>query len=911
MQRSNLLQAKLIRPRLNDNLISRPGLFERLERGKKRKLTLICAPAGYGKSTTVAGWLGACPRPAAWLSLDEMDGDLIGVLTYVVAAIQTIFPDGCARTLRLLEAPQPPPAEYLTTTFSNDIIALNEAFILVLDDYHAINQQAVHPFFSRLIAHMPGQMQLVIVSRETPPLSIPRLRGRREIMEIRTRDLQFSPAEAGAFLGRFLKAPLPDDVVHVLVERTEGWVAGLQLAAVSMRHQSDYTAFLEKFRGTNRYIMGYLLDEVLMRQPKPVRDFLLKTAILNRFCGSLCDAVTQNDDPDRNGQSYLEWLRQTNFFVVPLDQEGRWYRYHHLFQDLLRYKLMAEESNQAVAALHVLAGEWLANHGLVDEAIPHLLAAGEHEAAARIIERSWRQALDQDDWRKVEQWLALLPAELIQERPGLLIARAQVLLFLVNLRPIPALLQAAATCLQEPAVPLRPNEASLLGADIDFLQGALACLSGQGQPAFDHLQRALSQTHPDYRHWRGQVILYFSLSAQMIGRQELAIQTIEQELQDETAPENMLTVRLLGAQGLVYLMAGKLSKFIQIVAYGSKICERHNYVNMLASGHYLLGHANYLWNNLDVAASHLAQAVELRYNLNTRAGVDALAASVLTAHAMDQSAQANDALKLLLDFALQRQSPAIVAIAHACQARLALQQGDLEAATRWLETADLAYDSGAMFHWLELPRLTYCRVLIAHGTVAALQEAVEKLQVFLKSAEASHNIRQTIEILILQSLAFQAQERADDALAALEKAVILARPGGFIRSFVDYGLPMAALLHQLANRDIALTYVRQILAAITGGQFPANNLRLEENKSGNRQSEIVNPLVEPLTDREFEILELLARRLSNQEIARSLHISIRTVKSHATHIYGKLNVNSRYEAVAKAKALELLPADTD
>jgi LuxR family maltose regulon positive regulatory protein len=901
MKNITLLQTKFNRPRLPDNFISRPHLMERLQQGVNRKLTLICAPAGYGKSTLAAGWLETYPCSAAWLSLDEMDGDLYRFLTYMAAAVQTIFPDGCAQTLNLLQATQAPPPEYLTVTLINEMAALDRPFILILDDYHQIKQEAIHQFISVLIDNIPTPMQLVIISRETPPLPIPRLRANREILEIRPADLRFSAAESGAFLAQYLGAPLPVRLVEMLVERTEGWIAGLRLAALSLRGKTDYHGFVETFHGTNRYIMEYLLDEILMRQPQAVQEFLLQTSILNHLCGPLCDALTGQHDPASNGQVYLEQLQRANFLIISLDEENHWYRYHALLRDLLRHKLMAEANPQQVAALHARAAGWLAGQGLVEEALLHLLAAGDPLGAAQLVESQRHHLLNQDDWRTLDRWLALLPAGLLQQRPGLLMARAQVFLFFTfNLRAVPPLVQAAERLLSEPAAPLSQDEALLVGVELDVIKGCLECLQGQAARSFDHLQRALFRIPPEYAHWRGLAVVYFCLAAQMTGQGDIALQ-IAVALENEVVAEDILTVNLLTAQLLNFLLDGQVPKFIQLTEYALKLSERHNYVNMVASGHFLLGHGHYLLNNLEVAASHLAQAVEMRYHQHTRLAVDALALLALTHQARQQPAQAKKTIELLLDFARQNENMAILAVARSGQARIALQQGDIEAATRWLQTADLALDSGAMLHLAELPRLTYCRALIAQGTAAALPEAVEKLQAHLKMAEDTHNTLQIIQILSLQSLAYYAQGQVETALAALKRAVTLAQPGGFIRTFVDCGLPIAGLLRQLAGQGVAPDYVRQILAA-----FP--DLRLEDKEIVNRKSEIVN---DSLTNRELEILELLAAGLSNQEIARSLYVSILTVKSHTWHIYQKLGVKSRYQAVAKAKTLNLLPVDND
>ena len=469
-----LLRTKLHMPRLSDDLIERPRLYERLNRGLNRKLTLVSASAGFGKTTLVVAWLrtlqsenAEIQNRVAWLSLDESDNDLLGFLNYFVAAIQTIYPNACPQTQGLWQAPQLPPLEHIATTLINEIDEIPETFapplsgpslILVLDDFHVIQDDTTLDFVIRFLEHLPRQIHLVIISRQDPHLPMAQLRVQWQMTEIRMAELRFSLAEVQAYLNQIQDEPLSVETVTLLSERTEGWAAGIRLAVLSMQDHHDPSALVKGFKGGHRHVMTYLMDEVLSRQPAHLQSFLLRTSLLDRLCGPLCDAVcfdeakapgnssgtamTKNDDPMRNSQAYLEWLEQAGLFVVPLDDEGVWYRYHHLFQEFLFKRLHTQMNDEQMAALHDRASHWLGNNGYVGRAIHHALAAADAIGAARFIERHRHDLLNRDDWRTLERWLDLLPGKILRQRPALMLARVWTLHQQWRQSEIPPILEA-------------------------------------------------------------------------------------------------------------------------------------------------------------------------------------------------------------------------------------------------------------------------------------------------------------------------------------------------------------------------------------------------------------------------------------------------------------------------------------
>lgn len=891
-----LRHTKLYPPRLGPTLISRPRLVGLMERTLACKVALVVAPAGAGKSTLVQQWLNEAQTPVAWLSLDEGDNDLLRFLTHLLAALHRVAPDACPATMRLLGALYLPLPEEIVTSLTNECARLPQRVVLVLDDYQNLHTIAIHHFITGLLDSLPPTLHLVLLTRHDPPLPLARWRGRGEMVEIRLADLSFTLDEAHAFLTQALPRPLSSDLVVTLHERTEGWAVGLQLAALSMQGAADYRPVVAAFKGTHRYISEYLLEEVIRQQPPPLRDFLLHTALLERFCADLCDALTPPDDGQPSGRAHLARLRQANFFLMPLDEQDEWYRYHYLFRELLRHHLTLEVGPEGVARLHARAAGWLTDHGYLEEALHHWLAAGEPERAAHLVEEQRHTLLNQVDFHRLEGWLRLLPAALLAQRPALLVAQAWIRVFQFYLAALPPLLHQAQRLLDDSTLALPESESSLLRIEIDHLWGTLLYLRGEGQASYTALQTRLAPraaaTHP---FLYGRSVLYLSLASQMVGQVEYARHIIHEALQSAHPHPIVLTMRLLGALVFIGLLEGDLGGAQQATAQARSLVTDHDLPHDAAWLHYLSGSLHYQWNNLELAQRHLLDASAARPFLEVRTAVDSMVLLSLTYHAQGHAQAANESVAHLLDYTRQMQNPAYLEVARACQARLALARGEVEAALRWLHTADLTLDGGTMMFWAELPRLTACRVLLAEGSVAAHTRARADLERHLHFAEATHNRWQQIEILVLSALAQQAQGQEEAALALTERAVILARPGGFVRAFVDHGPLLAALLHTLLARGVAPTYLAPLLTAFGNHVAPLTP-----------DPTVLVPF-EPLSERELDVLRLLAQRLSDKEIARVLGISPLTVRTHNSRLYHKLGVTSRAQALVRAQALGLVP----
>ncbi|HSR29381.1 MAG TPA: hypothetical protein VLY63_02375, partial [Anaerolineae bacterium] len=571
----SLIRTKLHKPQVGPDLILRPRLVKRLNQGLDRKLTLVSAPAGYGKTTLLAQWLERCDRPVGWVSLDERDNYLVVFLGYLAAAIQTVFPNACPTTLGLLQAPQIPPPDYLATMLVNEIADVSKAFNLVLDDYHTIHDEAVQGLLMALIRDLPEQVHLVLASRSDPPFPLASLRVGRQMLDIRARDLCFTLDEAQALLEQTVGMALPAGIVSLLEERTEGWVVGLRLAALSMRGLPDHTAFVQSFRGTHRDLMDYLVAEVLARQPQNVQEFLLRTSILYRFCAPLCDAVlyggqrtmdarqTADDEPlsfvgrpSSRSRATLDELERANLFLVPLDHERSWYRYHHLFQDSLRHKLRTQLDADELASMYKRASAWLAGNGFTEEALNHSLTAGDVEGAAQLVEDCRHDLLNREDRPTLERFLERLPEEVVRGRPTLLAGRAWVLQSRYQIAGVSPLLQEAEARLNAAAPALPESEVRSLRGEIDVLWSYVLYGHDEGQRALEHALAAMEHISATHAYARSIAIMFSALAYQMTGQARAAVRTLGDFLAEAGAQPDTIIARLLIGQIYVHMLTG-------------------------------------------------------------------------------------------------------------------------------------------------------------------------------------------------------------------------------------------------------------------------------------------------------------------------------------------------------------------
>src|SRR5215469_11028124 len=830
-----ILATKLYVPPLRSEMVSRPRLLARLNEGLHRKLILISAPAGFGKTTLISEWLVACERPAAWLSLDDQDNDPARFLTYLVAALQTIAAHVGEGVLGVLQSPQPPPTEAILTTLLNDLTSISDQFVLVFDDYHMIDARAVDQALTFLLEHLPPQMHLVIATREDPGLPLARFRAKDQMIEIRITDLRFTHAEAAAFLKRVMGLTLSAQDIAALEQRTEGWIAGLQLAALSLQGQPDAASFIRSFTGSHHFVLDYLVEEVLGLQSESIQKFLLRTSILDRFCAPLCDAVVL--DPTISGQTTLAYLERANLFLVPLDDERRWYRYHHLFAELLRQRLASspEDAESLVNELHLRASAWYEEQGLDIEAFHHATAAHDIERATRLVEGKGMPLQFRGAVTPVLNWLRSLPEAVLDARPSLWVMYASALSMTGQLTGVEEKLQAAEAALR--GVELDARTRNLIG-HIAAIRALLAAAQNQVETIIAQSHRALEYLHPDNMAVRTATVWKLGIAYHLQGDRSAARRAYTEAIalsQASNSIINNVTASIgLGliqeADNQLYAAAETYRRVLHLLSESAQpgTCEAH----------LGLARIGYEWNSLDEASqhaqqgNHLAQKIEntdrvvagevLLARLKLTRG-DRVGASVLLAGAT-QSAQRHNFVTLI---------PAVAAL----QVVTLLRQGNLAAA------AHLA-------HSHELP-LSQARVHLAQGDPSTV---LEILSSWRQQVEAKGWQDEQLKAMVLQALALQAYGDRDQAVELLLNALALAEPDGFIRLFVDEGLPMARLLSEAAASGRMPDYIRKLLTV-----FKAEQQSAEASHRSPAQL-----LLEPLSERELEVLGLIAQGLSNQ-----------------------------------------------
>ncbi len=904
-----LLKTKLHRPTLQTDFVSRAHLVAKLQKGLDRKLALIVAPAGFGKSTLVASWLGlledanfavdSIPLRTAWLSLDPQDDSLPRFLSYVVAAIHTAFAAACPSFERTIQSLPLPSVAYLADLLAAELGELAGKLVLAFDDFHQLQNADVQQFIERLLLNAPATLHLVIVSRVDPPLPLSRLRVQNQINEIRAADLRFSVEEAELFFTRALPDALPAELVRRLDERAEGWVAGLRLAAISLLDGADPEILAAEFGGTQRHVMDFLLEQVLALLQPEVVEFMLFTAPLEMLCVSLCDEVINAAGrPGRiDSRAVLDYLARSNLFLVPLDSKGHWYRYHHLFREMLVYSLETQHLPATVAAIRRQAAAWLDRNGQWDAAVRQLLEIEAEEEAADLIEGAIAPALGRESWPQVHQLLTALPDAVMGQRPVLLAAQAWLHSVTQRMDLMLNLLQRAEDLLHQ------QREAGGGRQPPPWLDGwihALRCLAGllrwDMEAATSHGQQALALIARDHVYARGITVAYYSMGVAGMGRYDEAVAICAEALVNEEDED--IVHRILSGFGMLAAYKGDLYDLAAAGERNLRVRDGWKTNKPHAWGYVYLGMVEYEQNNLEVAKQHFLAAYEDRFGGGAALGMDSCYGLGITALALGDDRGAHHWAGRMADVAQEVNNVYLMATAQWFACRLALAQGSvppIPSAHLWC----LGKSPGSQFRWGELPDLTYARLLIAQGTRASLAEVVERMQ-SLADFCARYNMEwRRIQALALVALAQAAQGHQEAALATLATAVKLAQPQPFTRTFVDFGPQMAGLLHKLAQTGVAAEYIGRILPAFP---LPARNSLAVA--AAQRDDEII----EPLSQREMEVLGLLAERLSDKEIADRLRISPLTVRRHSVNLYQKLSVNSRRQAVARAQALGLLQA---
>ncbi len=890
-----LLRTKLFVPPLRPNHIFRLRLTSRLDQALEMgcRLILVSAPAGSGKTTLLSEWTANNDLACAWLSLDKADNDPLRFLSYLVAALQSIEPGIGADLLDEMRAPGVAPGsrpfqiESVLTILINDLTDLADNFLLVLDDYHVIEAPAIHTAVSFLLEHKPQTMHLIIASRVDPPLAIARLRGQRQLIEMHAVDLAFASDEVATFLNVSMGLSLSPEQVAALLRRTEGWIAGLQMAALSIQGRGDASDFIRAFTGSHRYIIDYLTEEVLRRQPENVQAFLKQTAILNRLTGSLCDAVTLRDD----GQRILESLEAANLFIIPLDEERQWYRYHHLFADALQSRLRISDAN-LFKELHQRASAWFDKQGFFEDAIRHAASGSLLETAADILETNANAMLGRGELFTLLNLIELLEA-LLDERPWLSIYKSWALALLGQLDQADRWRQKAEAIIE--ANGAKPSQ-HLLG-HIAAVQCYCTSYRGRTDTAFAFAQEALEYLPENEQIVRSIVTSTIGSSLRFVEESTQAVEALEATRRKaQEAGNHYLELYALTTLSAVAYYQGQLHQ-------SCRFAQEALQLSTLPSGQMLpstswafkgLGFIHYEWNDLEAAEKYIQLALDLgpKWGEPFELAHMLLQLSQIKIAKRDLAGAKHAFEKGEEVIQSHAMSPGLANWLQAQKVRYWLRLGNMKAAVQWAQDSRISTEDEISLFQTSQYR-NQARVYLA---TERYEEALQLLIRLLRRVETAGRTRSFIQTLVLQALAHQAMNDTPKALSALKRAFTLTQAEGYIRMFVDEGEPMARLLRLALREGVNPDYISQLLAC-----FP---------KSTEPPVTDDYALVEPLSERELDVLRLIAAGLSNQAIAQELIIAVSTVKSHINHIYGKLGVKSRTQAIAKAQTLGLLSVQT-
>ncbi len=887
------LRTKLCVPPLRSSWITRSRLVKRMGEGFEGKLTLISAPAGFGKTTLLVDWIHKYKISVAWFSLDRSDNDPLRFLTYVILGLQGQGADTGKAALTMLQSPQPPPIESILINLINDVIRIPTDMALVLDDYHLVDARPIHDLIVFLLENLPQQMHLIIATRSDPPLPLlARLRSQNQLTELRAADLSFSSNETAKLFNKSLNFRLSTPDIQLIETRTEGWIAGLQLAALSLQGRKDPSDFIRGFKGDHRYIADYLTEEVLSRQPEHLRNFLLQTSILGRLCGPLCDAVTDQD----NSWQVLNDLEKANLFVIPLDDQRCWYRYHHLFADLLLQRLRTQQGD-LMPELHHRASQWFAENGFKNEAVDHAFFSQDFALAVQLIEEIAEFDWDRARESRLLRWFKKLPDEKIDANPKLCIFYARELYKNGNLDDAEKRLQAAEQMLES---------TSISDLNKQGLRGRIAVIRAFISTRAEDLSRTIYFSGQALKLLPQRDLNWRSVAATMLGfgtgsdKLVEAQQAFSEAMKISKAAGNVYYHVFAGScLGSVMMKRGKLKE-------AKHVCRQllnlaiENGIEQTGIAGSLYGNLGTIlceWNDFDEGLRLINKGIDLSEPGRDPVIVAICQLSLLRAlmYRMDIAG----ALKLMEDinqragdFALP---PWVTNTISALNVFFLLGSGNLNAALQWAQERGLSIDD-KLDDLHEVEYIALAHILIAQNK---LDEADRLLQRLIKNATAGDRVYMLIEMRLWRVLVFKLKVDTAAALAELKKALSLAEPGGFIMMFVGKGKPVAELLeeivavkkqdHDATKAGFSLSYAKKILSAFKAGSPPK-----------------VESLVDPISERELEVLYLIAAGLSNREIAEKLFISLNTVKTHTKNINSKLDVNSRIKAVARAKELGLL-----
>lgn len=893
-----LIPAKLLVPRLTGDLVPRPRLVEQLNAGLAHKLILVCGPPGFGKTTLLSEWLQQLSCPAVWLTLDEADNNLYAFLSYLVAALRNGYPGSGRETFSLLGSPALPPLSVLVSALARDLDELPGELALVLDDLHQVTEMAVYQLLDRLIRYLPPTVHLALGTRADPPLPLVTLRARAQLTEVRQRELRFTPEEARAFMAQASPLAVSEATAAALSIRTDGWAAGLRLFLLSAHSEADLDKLAQGVGLEQTDVITFLADEVLNKQPPEVVTCLLRSAVVERFSLSLCVALLDGRLTPEEVEEMLAHVRAANLFVVTLG-EG-WYRYHPLFRELLLIRLSRQTASETVVELHRRAANWYESQGFIRDALHHLLRAPDEARAIELLAR-WRvRMINQEQWQQLNRWLALFPRRLVEQQPALSIIQAWLYNAQFKIAEyLSALPQIKSQLEWDGAVPNAATRQAIEG-EIEILYGQAHFFAGEYESAALCIRRSLELLPLEYSYARATAYGYLAQALNHSGDLAGAQTTLARGMEENARSGGALGPRVLMAKfGIAYLALD--------YATAEKTIAQLAAIGQGRGAELFLGWLAYDRDQLGVAQQHFQTSLAQANIAHGRSSIGGHLALALVSQAQGQEEEALRTLDKAAALAREAANPFMTSFVQAFGAFLALLQGRTHDAMLWAEGQTHLQPFVPTEMSDSEPPIVLLKTLVAEGSEASLTRAAALLSDYLQVSHRSGSHMYTVEFLALQARLCQLQGDLDAALNLLAEAVALARRGPNLRVFAGLGLEssrgLIPLFEQLNRRNVASEYLPHVLAVLARLPAPNPAGALPEPRSGNQDSD----LVEALTVREIEILSLLAEGMSNREIGAQLFLSPKTVENYTLSLYGKLDVNRRGQAVAKARAIGLLP----
>ncbi|EED31136.1 transcriptional regulator [gamma proteobacterium NOR5-3] len=896
---SPLIRTKLHKPPLPSDYVCRDRLLDKMDKAMDVPLTLVSAGAGTGKSVMVAAWLEDRGHPGAWLSLDDSDGDLRRFLRYLVAGLESLHPGSLQDTAALLDAPELPPVAVIAAHFTNELDRSTMPQVLVLDDYHLLDpKSSVHELIRGYLKHPPQSWHLILVSRKDPPLALGSLRGAGKINEIRQQDLPFSIAETAGLLSGSVPSGLGEKQIEAIQLRVEGWAAGLRLVGLACRQAPDIDRFIAQLGGNLPDTTAYLMDEVLTTLPAAFSGYLIKTAVLDRFCPALLDAIHPDAEPattEMDGTRFVELLNHSNLFVVPLDANCEWFRYHHVFQQLLLDQLKQVCSPNEIHALHSNASTWFEQQGCIDEAIKHAVAT-DVQAAADIVERHRNEPLRNDRWSELQEWLDMLPASIKMSRPSLLLCHGWLASFRLEIDVMAVILQTLDGLEVDLANPI-------LVAEKNFFSSVVAYWEGRFAESLRFSEAAIAVNPGAADMAAGESHLYRALSLQVTGHTRQALSQLRAELNIAPKGSEPYQTRLVAALSFVHLLNGDLELAHEHGRQTVTVAIRNKLPHPKLWGEFICGVASFCAGRFRQTSDILSHCTDSAYIFDIRAACDAYVGVALCHQFNGDNASAEKLMAEGIAYAEDVKGPEAIAVVASAQARLQLLQGNAKAALRWARRESDEANPVEMLFWIEVPKINKYRVLITAGTKTECEKSLGDVVQLRTQLQALHMKNHIIPVAVLQALGLAKLGRENEARTVLIECLELGGEAEWMQPFVEAGEPLIGMLEGISKTGHHREFIQSVLSAYD--QYVAAASR-------GKGTGVATPHVPDhvgltdLTNRELDILELLAQRLQNKQIGARLNISTHTVKDHLKHVYQKLEVSNRRDAIAKATRTGLL-----